>query len=78
MHKMSKSRILPHKRRIDIIFMNVVHNISINQISLLVKHHYSTVSNIIQTYKEEGRTSQPQNHCQHQPNDRIAGEIDVN
>ena len=56
-NKSNKARILSHKRRIDIIFMNAVHNIPVNQISLMVKHHYSTVSNIIQTYVEEGRTS---------------------
>ena len=26
-----------------------------------MKHHYSTICNIIQSFKEEGRTSQPQN-----------------
>lgn len=74
-HEHVPARILPHKKRIDIIFLNVVHNISINKLSLMVKHHYSTVSNIIQTYKEEGRTSQVQNHTSYVQDDQKDSEI---
>lgn len=55
----NKLRILSHHKRIDIIYLNVVHKISVNKISKLVGHHYSTVSNIIQTFQQDGRTSQP-------------------
>ena len=57
--------------------MNVIHNVSINQISLLVKIHYSTVGNIIQAYKEEGRTSQPLNNMHQHQSDRLDNDNDL-
>lgn len=35
---------------------------SCNQISKTVYNHYTTIVKILQTYQEDGRTSQPLNH----------------
>ena len=51
---------------------------SVNQIALMLNHHYVTVSNIIDIYKSQGRTSLPYNlYCPVSEDDYYRSEVQV-
>ena len=52
-----KFPLLTNVQRQNIIYLSVVHNMSIQQISLATHHHYGTVKKIIETYHMTGVSS---------------------
>ena len=56
--KSTKDHFLSHQKRIDIIYLHKVHKVSINKMTVLMKHHYLTVDDVIKRYDRSGRTSQ--------------------
>lgn len=46
-------RQLSYSHRIDILHLNKVHNISVNQISLMVKNHFLTVKKIVDEFEQD-------------------------
>lgn len=55
----SSHKVIPHTKRIDMVYLHVVHGMSKNKIATTFDHHYITVNKIIKTYMEQGRTSIP-------------------
>ena len=57
-----KPQVLTHSARIDILALHLIHHIPINKIAIRQKHHYSTVSKIVEGFQRQGHTSLlPQN-----------------
>ena len=56
-------KVIPHSKRIDIIYLHQVHGMSVNQISKTFNFHYTTVDKIIWLFKQMGRTSKPYDQC---------------
>lgn len=71
-------KVLPHTKRIDIVYLHMVHGMSISQIQKTFKLHYTTVDRVLWEYKELGRTSKPHNtNCPVSKKDLIQKEIEI-
>ena len=55
----SSYKVIPHTKRIDMIYLHEVHGLSKNKIATTFDHHFITVNKIINTYMQQGRTSMP-------------------
>lgn len=58
-HSREQQKVLPHTKRIDIIYLHLVHGFTRNKIALTFDHHFITVNKIVNTYKQCGLTSLP-------------------
>lgn len=48
---------LPHTKRIDIVYLHMVHGYARNKIAVMFDHHYITVNKITKAYKQVGMSS---------------------
>lgn len=48
---------LPHSKRIEIIYLSLVHGISIRKTAAMTQSHYSTVRSVKEAFKSSGRTN---------------------
>ena len=69
---------MPHTKRIDIVYLNEVHGMSVNKIAKSFGHHYVTINNILNLYKSQGRTSIPHNtYCPVSKQDKASNEVQI-